>query len=52
VIPHQLNKLKSDMAKEKSKDGVHPVMIVKPSESSQGKGIFFVNDIEKLKEQL
>ena len=27
-------------------------MIVKPSEASQGKGIFFINDIEKLKEVL
>lgn len=27
-------------------------MIVKPSEACQGKGIFFINDVEKLKERL
>ena len=27
-------------------------MIVKPSEASQGKGIFFINDIEKLRDSL
>ena len=45
-------KLKSDMAKEKARDGTNPIMIVKPSEASQGKGIFFINDIEKLRDQL
>ena len=43
-------KLKSDVAKVKNKDGVAPMMIVKPSESSQGKGIFFINDVEKLRD--
>lgn len=33
VIPHQMQKLKSDVAKVKSKDGQVPVMIVKPSEA-------------------
>ena len=47
-----MQKLKSDMAKEKAKDGVNPVMIVKPSESCQGKGIFFINDLEKLRDVL
>ena len=41
-----MQKLKSDMAKEKAKDGVNPIMIVKPSESCQGKGIFFINDLQ------
>ena len=45
-------KLKSDMAKEKAKEGVNPIMIVKPAESSQGKGIFFINDVEKLRDSL
>ena len=48
VIPHQMTKLKSDMAKEKASKGKNPIMIVKPSDSSQGKGIFFINDVEKL----
>ena len=47
-----MSKLKSDMAKEKHKEGVNPIMIVKPSEASQGKGIFFINDIEKLRDSL
>ena len=50
VIPHQMQKLKSDVAKVKSKDGQVPVMIVKPSEACQGKGIFFINDVDKLRE--
>lgn len=50
IIPHQMSKLKSDMAKEKVRDGQNPTMIVKPSESSQGKGIFFINDVEKLRD--
>lgn len=33
VIPLQLSKLKSDLAKMKAKDGVAPFMIVKPAES-------------------
>jgi len=45
-------KLKSDLAKEKAKDGVAPHMIVKPSEASQGRGIFFINDVEKLRDTL
>ena len=40
------------MAKEKSKKGTHPIMIVKPSEASQGKGIFFINDLDKLRDTL
>ena len=52
IIPHQMQKLKSDFAKERAKDGVNPVMIVKPSESCQGKGIFFINDIDKLRDAL
>lgn len=40
------------MAKEKAKDGHSPMMIVKPSESSQGKGIFFINDVDKLRDTL
>ena len=52
IIPHQLSKLKSDLAKEKSKNGQNPPLIVKPSEASQGRGIFFINDVEKLKEVL
>ena len=47
-----MQKLKASMAKEKQKNGANPVMIVKPSESCQGKGIFFINDIEKLRETL
>ena len=47
-----MSKLKSDMAKERQKEGVNPIMIVKPSEASQGKGIFFINDIEKLRDAL
>ena len=47
-----MQKLKSDMSKEKAKDGINPVMIVKPSESCQGKGIFFINDLEKLRDVL
>ena len=45
-------KLKSDMGKERAKDGVNPIMIVKPSEASQGRGIFFISDVEKLRETL
>ena len=52
VIPHQMQKLKGDMAKERSKTGSNPIMIVKPSEASQGKGIFFINDVEKLRDTL
>jgi hypothetical protein len=33
IIPHQLSKLKSDLAKEKSNDK-NPTMIVKPSEGA------------------
>ena len=33
IIPHQLPKLKSDVAKIKAKDGVVRHMIVKPSEA-------------------
>ena len=51
IIPQQLAKLRGDIAKEKDADR-SPIMIVKPSEASQGKGIFFINDIEKLKEVL
>ena len=40
------------MAKDKARDGTNPIMIVKPSESCQGKGIFFINDVEKLRDQL
>lgn len=47
-----MSKLKSDMAKERAKDGANPIMIVKPSEASQGKGIFFINDVEKLRDTL
>ena len=52
IIPHQMAKLKSDMAKERVRDGQNPIMIVKPAESCQGKGIFFINDIEKLRDTL
>ena len=47
-----MQKLKGDMAKEKSKTGSYPIMIVKPSDASQGKGIFFINDVEKLRDTL
>ena len=40
------------MNKDKAKTGSHPIMIVKPSDASQGKGIFFINDVEKLRDTL
>ena len=46
-----MSKLRSDITKEKEANR-NPIMIVKPSEASQGRGIFFINDIEKLKEVL
>ena len=52
IIPHQMAKLKSDMSKDKAKSGISAMMIVKPSEACQGKGIFFINDIEKLRDTL
>ena len=39
------------MAKEKQRSE-NTIMIVKPSEASQGRGIFFINDYEKLREGL
>ena len=51
IIPHQLTKLKSDMGKDKASDR-HPTLIVKPSEGAQGRGIFFINDYDKLKDIL
>ena len=51
IIPHQLSKLRSDISKEREANR-NPIMIVKPSEASQGRGIFFINDVEKLKEVL
>lgn len=53
IIPSQLSKLRTDIAKEKQANGgIHPVLIVKPSESCQGRGIFMINDIEKLKDHI
>lgn len=39
------------MVKDKQHDR-HPTLIVKPSEGAQGRGIFFINDYEKLKDIL
>lgn len=47
-----MSKLKSDMGKDRAKNGHSSMMIVKPSEACQGKGIFFINDIEKLRDTL
>ena len=53
MILHRIQKLKSrDMAKEKAKDNVMPFMIVKPSKSCQGKGIFFIKPLDKPRESL
>lgn len=52
VIPNQMSKLRADINKEKQATGQHPILIVKPSESCQGKGIFMIHDIDRLKDHI
>lgn len=53
IIPNQLQKLKAEIAAERAAKGTpHPVLIVKPSESCQGRGIFLIDDLDKLKDHI
>ena len=51
-LPAQLSKLRKDMANEREEKGKNSVYIVKPSDAAQGRGIFFINDFEKLQRML
>ncbi|EGR33532.1 tubulin-tyrosine ligase family protein, putative, partial [Ichthyophthirius multifiliis] len=49
LLPYQYEELRQYCEKEKQKKQKKPVLIVKPEASSQGKGIYIVKNMQKIK---